>query len=160
MYPIKLAETVDTVMNDKTSEYYQDFSIIKDLEIAKDRNELIIPGTIYSFDTTVIEDLDDVLKDNVVGLGKLIGYWHNNRPYCDFSDTIEEYYGTDGSISKAIEDYFRSKNIDIYTSDGMEDKTVKEFFNSMKEDLDYLEDKAIISSYGKAIVHLEEVKVE
>ena len=155
IYPIKLAETVDTVMNDKTSDYYQDFSIIKDLEIAKDRNELITPGTIYSFDTGVIEDLVIKLTDNVVGLGSHIGY---DKGYHEY--TLREWYGTDGSISKAIVDYFRSKNIDIYTSDGMEDKTVKEFFNSMKNDLDDLEEKAIISSYGKAIVHLEEVKVE
>lgn len=156
IYPIKLAETVDTVMNDKTSEYYQDFSIIKDLEIAKDNDELITPGNIYSFDTGVIEDLAFRLKENVVGLGQHIGY--DNEDYHEF--TLDEWYGTYGSISKAIEDYFRSKGINIYTSDGMEDKTVKEFFNSMKNDLDDLEEKAIYSNYGIAIVHLEEVKVE
>ena len=155
IYPIKLAETVDTVMNDKTSEYYQDFSIIKDLEIAKDNDELITPGTIYSFDTGVIEDLVFRLTDNVVGLGNLIGY---DKGYHEY--TLSEWYGSDGSISSIIPSYFRSKGIDIYTSDGMEDKTVKEFFNSMKNDLDDLEEKAIYSNYGKAIVHLEEVKVE
>jgi len=159
IYPISLAMTLDTVMFNKNSEFYQDFSIIKELEIAKDNEDLVIPNKLYTFDTDVIERLDIKLKDNIVGLGNLIGY-DIEHSYHEFT-LAENYLGNDydtGYICSEVKEYFKSKDIDIDKDYDGNKQSVTDLMDCIEDNLLSLEETDL--GNGIIIVHLEEVKEE